>query len=81
MMEVDENAIYLYGNQFAEHLANGLADNWSQVRKPIHAHCFIKYHIFFFSSSHARSVNKKYILGEVSFICSSQEVLTGIVRR
>ncbi|KAK7507023.1 hypothetical protein BaRGS_00001874 [Batillaria attramentaria] len=28
----EENAIYRHGFQFAEHLAQGLADNWSQVR-------------------------------------------------
>nr|XP_006824606.1 PREDICTED: uncharacterized protein LOC102801544 [Saccoglossus kowalevskii] len=28
----DENPIVLHGNEFALHLSNGLADNWSQVR-------------------------------------------------
>ena len=27
-----DNAIFHHGNQFAKHLADGLADNWSQVR-------------------------------------------------
>jgi len=27
-----DDSIYVFGMQFAEHLANGLADNWSQVR-------------------------------------------------
>ncbi|KAL8583744.1 hypothetical protein ACOMHN_000365 [Nucella lapillus] len=28
----EENAIYRHGHQFADHLGQGLADNWSQVR-------------------------------------------------
>ena len=27
-----DNSIHIFGLQFAEHLASGLADNWSQVR-------------------------------------------------
>jgi hypothetical protein len=27
------NPIYTYGHDFSRHLAQGLADNWSQVRK------------------------------------------------
>ena len=29
----EENAIYRHGHQFAEHLGQGLADNWSQVQQ------------------------------------------------
>ena len=28
----EENAIYRHGSQFAEHLGQGLSDNWSQVQ-------------------------------------------------
>ena len=28
---IEENAVYRHGKQFAEQLAQGLADNWSQV--------------------------------------------------
>ena len=30
-MVTDDNAIYHFGSQFAAQLAQGLADNWSQV--------------------------------------------------
>ncbi|XP_067941524.1 uncharacterized protein [Watersipora subatra] len=30
--ETNEDSIYIFGRQLAEHLASGLADNWSQVR-------------------------------------------------
>ena len=34
-MVTDDNAIYHFGSQFATQLAQGLADNWSQVHEEI----------------------------------------------
>ena len=41
----EENAIYRHGDQFAEHLGQGLSDNWSQVLQCtsiwLHMHCLL----------------------------------------
>ena len=31
LVSLEENMIYQHGDEFAQHLARGLADNWSQV--------------------------------------------------
>ena len=33
LVSLEENMIYQHGDEFAQHLARGLADNWSQVCK------------------------------------------------
>ena len=31
-VDIEDNAILLHGEQFADYLKKGLSDNWSQVR-------------------------------------------------